>query len=89
MQKTCTQLYEGKLWKCPALAYFAQLEAKLNLHDLPQWQLFRDYKAITPDATNDELRSFIDTKAIPQCGSCPSKRTAFVHPDSLKRSSLQ
>ncbi|KAA1258063.1 hypothetical protein LF1_05780 [Rubripirellula obstinata] len=86
MQKTCTQLVAGGLLaKCPALAYFAQLEAKLNLHDLPQWQLFRDYKAITPAATDDELRTFIQTKAIPQCGLCPSKRTAFVHPNPLQR----
>lgn len=45
------QLHRGMLWKCPALAYFAELEAKLNLHDLPQWQLFRDYKAIGLDGT--------------------------------------
>ncbi|KAA1258176.1 Cyclic pyranopterin monophosphate synthase [Rubripirellula obstinata] len=88
MQKTCTQLYRGMLWKCPALAYFAQLEAKLNLRDLPQWQLFRDYKAITPDATDDELRKFIETKAIPQCGLCPSNRTKFTHPNPLQRSVL-
>ena len=90
MQKTCTQLVGGGLLaKCPALAYFAQLETKLNLHNLPQWQLFRDYKAIMPDATDDELRTFIETKAIPQCGLCPSNRTAFVNPDPLKRSALQ
>ena len=90
MQKTCAQLIAGGLLaKCPALAYFAQLEAKLNLHELPQWQLFRDYKAVTPDATDDELRKFIETKAIPQCGLCPSNRTAFVHPNPLQRSVLQ
>lgn len=88
MQKTCTQLHRGMLWKCPALAYFVQLEAKLNLHDLPQWQLFRDYKAIAPNATDDELRTFVETKAIPQCGLCPSRRTKFVHPNPLQRSDL-
>ena len=88
MQKTCTQLHRGMLLKCPALAYFAQLEAKLNLHDLPQWQLFRDYKAIAADATNDELRTFVQTKAIPQCGLCPSRRTKFVHPSPLQRSAI-
>ncbi|XZE55835.1 radical SAM protein [Planctomycetaceae bacterium SH139] len=88
MQRTCTQLHRGMLWKCPALAYFAQLEAKLNLHDLPRWQLFRDYKAIVAEATDDELRTFIETKAIPQCGLCPSHRTKFVHPNPLQRSVL-
>jgi hypothetical protein len=89
MQKTCTQLFRGMLWKCPALAYFTQLEAKLKLNDLPQWQLFRDYKAVSPDATDDELRTFIQTKAIPQCGLCPSNRTKFDHPNPLQRSALQ
>ncbi|TWU54841.1 Cyclic pyranopterin monophosphate synthase [Rubripirellula tenax] len=89
LQKTCTQLGEnGFLFKCPALAYFAQLESKLKLNNLPQWQLFRDYKAIAADATDDELRTFIETKAVPQCGLCPSHRTKFVHPNPLQRSTL-
>ncbi len=89
MQKTCTQLHQGMLWKCPALAYFAKIEAKLRLQDVPQWQLFRDYQACRPDCTDEELQTFLATNSIPQCGLCPSRRTAFVHPDPLKRSSLQ
>jgi hypothetical protein len=86
MQKTCTQLGEsGFLFKCPALAYFAKLESKLKLHDIPEWQLFRDYKACSANATDAELRTFIETKAIPQCGLCPSNRTKFVHPNPLQR----
>ena len=86
MQKTCTQLHHGHLWKCPALAYFAKLEEKLRLHAIPEWQLFRDYKAISPNATDEEVRRFIETKSIPQCALCPSKRTAFVHSNPLQRS---
>ena len=29
MQKTCTQLYQAKLWKCPALAYFNATRSKV------------------------------------------------------------
>jgi organic radical activating enzyme len=89
MQKNCTQLYQAKLWKCPALAYHAQLEAKLKLHHLPQWQPFRDYQACPPNASDDEVRRFLQTKAIPQCGLCPSHRTKFVHPNPLQRSALR
>ncbi len=89
LQKTCTQLHRGMLWKCPALAYFAQLESKLKLHDLPQWQLFRDYQACPAAASDDEVRQFIQTKSIPQCGLCPSRRTKFVHPNPLQRSALR
>ncbi|TWU62194.1 hypothetical protein V7x_39230 [Crateriforma conspicua] len=89
MQKTCTQLFRSMLFKCPAVAYFSQLEARLKLHDLPQWQLFRDYQACSPDANDDEVQAFLRTKAIPQCGLCPSRRTKFVHRNPMQRSALQ
>ena len=89
MQRTCTQLVNGCLAKCPALAYWSQLETKARLKTIPEWQLFRDYQTCPPTATDDEVRAFIDTKSIPQCGLCPSKRTAFVHPSPLQRSVLQ
>ncbi|QDV62557.1 radical SAM protein [Crateriforma conspicua] len=89
MQKTCTQLFRSMLFKCPALAFFSQLEARLKLHDLPQWQLFRTYQACSPTATDDQVREFLQTKAIPQCGLCPSRGTKFVHPNPLQRSALQ
>ena len=89
MQKTCTQLYRSMLWKCPALAYFNQVEAKMKLHHLPQWQPFREYQACPPEASDDEVRRFLKTKAIPQCGLCPANRTMFVHPNPLQRSALR
>ena len=89
MQRTCTQLFQTRLFKCPALAYFSQLESKLKLHDIPEWQLFRDYQACSPSATDEELQTFLQSKAIPQCGLCPSHRTKFVHPNPLQRSVLQ
>ncbi|MEO1615487.1 MAG: radical SAM protein [Planctomycetota bacterium] len=89
MQRTCTQLFQTRLFKCPALAYFSQLESKLRLQDIPEWQLFRDYKACSHNATDEELQTFLETKSIPQCGLCPSKRTAFTHPDPMQQSALQ
>ncbi len=44
MQKTCSQLYQHRLWKCPALAYFSLMEKKLRIEGIPEWQLFRDYQ---------------------------------------------
>ncbi len=89
MQRTCTQLFQSRLFKCPALAYWTQLDTKARLESISEWQLFRDYQACSPNSTGDELQSFIDTKSIPQCSLCPSKRTAFVHPSPLQRSVLQ
>jgi len=81
MQKTCTQLHKSMLFKCPALAFFALLEKRLRLEDVPNWQLFRDYQACSPAATDAEIQEFIATGPIPQCGLCPSRRIPFRHPD--------
>ncbi|GAA5509147.1 radical SAM protein [Novipirellula caenicola] len=81
MQKTCTQLFRERLWKCPALAYFALMEQRLKLETIPAWQLFRDYKACPASASDEELQTFVEAKAIPQCGLCPSKRVPFKHRD--------
>jgi len=89
MQKTCTQLFKHRLWKCPALAYWSQLDQRLSLDGIPEWQLFRDYKACSPECGDNDLQTFVDTKAIPQCGSCPSRREPFHHPDPTQRSELQ
>ena len=89
MQKTCTQLFRTCLFKCPALAYHALMEQRLRIETLAAWQLFRDYKACPPSVSEDELRSFLETKAIPQCGLCPSKRVPFKHPDPTLRSEIR
>lgn len=88
MQRICTQLVNHHLAKCPALAYWPKLEAKAGLESIPEWQLFRDYQTCSPDASDDEVRAFLQEGAIPQCSLCPSKRVAFVHPDPLQRNSL-
>lgn len=84
MQKTCTQLYIQRLWKCPALAYFGLMEKKLRLEGSAEWQRFRDYEACTSTATDQEVRSFLTTRAILQCGLCPARRVPFQHPDPTK-----
>ena len=89
MQRTCTQLVNGFLAKCPALAYWPQLETKACLESISEWDLFRDYESCPPTASDDELRSFFETKSIPQCALCPCRRVAFRHPSPLQRSNLQ
>ncbi len=81
IQKRCCQLYLTKLWKCPALAYFSNLERKLHLDDIPDWQLFRAYQACPPTATDAQVRQFFATEDIPQCGLCPDHKIPFQHAD--------
>lgn len=71
VQKYCHQIYQGKLWKCPAIAYFRNLESKLGLEEIPDWNRFRDYKPLDPDCTIADLQNFVTEKAISACGLCP------------------
>jgi hypothetical protein len=81
LQRSCTQLFKGHLWKCPALAYFATMERKLRLESIPAWQLFRDYKACPPAASDAEVCDFFATREIPHCGLCPERKIPFQHQD--------
>lgn len=85
LQRSCTQLFQGHLWKCPALAYFATMERKLRLEAIPAWHLFRDYKACPPTASDDVVREFFATREIPQCGLCPARKIPFHHQDPTNK----
>ena len=84
MQKTCTQLYRGRLWKCPALAYFSLMENRLNLEAASEWRFFRDYEACPPSVSDDHVEAVIATRAISQCELCPSRRLTIQYPDPIR-----
>jgi hypothetical protein len=85
LQRSCTQLYTSCLWKCPALAFHGIMSSKLKLDDEPAWQLFRDYQACPPTATDEQVRTFLATEEIQQCSLCPVKKIAFHHRDPTVR----
>lgn len=56
------------------------------MQQLPQpWPLS---EACSPKCNDAELQAFVNTRAIPQCGLCPSWRKPFQHPDPTQRSEL-
>lgn len=57
------------------------MSSKLKLDDEPAWQLFREYQACPPTATDDKVRDFLAVEEIPQCSLCPSKKLLFRHSD--------
>jgi hypothetical protein len=83
LQRTCTQLYKQCLFKCPALAYHAIMSRKLNLDQEPAWQLFRDYQACPPTASDDQVVDFLATEEVPSCALCPARKIPFRHSDPL------
>jgi organic radical activating enzyme len=67
-------LYQGKLYKCPAMSNLPDFDQQFNLQlDDRQRELLYSYKPLTPDCSEEELQKFADTKDqhIPQCEFCP------------------
>ena len=69
--KGCPQLFEGKIWKCPPLAYLQLQARKYDLSE--RWKPYLEYQPLTPDCTPDELSAFFERQEEPCCGMCTSK----------------
>ena len=78
--KWCLQLHEGKLWKCPAIAYLGMQDRKYGLGD--EWKPYLTYEPLGPECTDAELREFVERRVEGVCGMCPVKveRIALVNP---------
>jgi hypothetical protein len=81
--KTCVQLLEGKLWKCPALAYLPMQHAKYRLG--AEWQPYLRYEALSPEATLAEVTAFLKREDEPVCQMCPAQPPRFDKPNPLTR----
>jgi len=81
--KTCIQLLEGKLWKCPALAYLPMQHAKYRLG--AEWQPYLQYEALGPEATPAEIAAFVRREDEPMCLMCPAQPPRFDKPNPLAR----
>lgn len=69
--KWCLQLHEGKLWKCPAIAYLRKQNERFTLSN--EWQEYLKYTALASDCSDQRLRKFISERAEPICGMCPAQ----------------
>ena len=81
--KHCVQLFEGKLWKCPALAYLPMQHAKYRLS--ADWQPYLRYEALGPDATLPEVSAFLGREDEPMCQMCPAQPPRFDKPNPLTK----
>jgi hypothetical protein len=78
----CKQLFEGKLWKCPALSYLNLQRGKFGLAE--QWNPYLGYKALDPGCSNSELDAFLAREDETYCGMCPAQRQPFSLPVPLR-----
>ena len=67
--KICKVLHNGKLWKCPRLAFLKMQNDKFALHS--SWNRYMNYIPLEPDCTNEEMISFFEEETISECDMCP------------------
>ena len=80
--KWCLQLHEGKLWKCPIIAYLPMMDEKYRLS--PEWEPYLAYKPLEADCSESELREFLARKDEFVCTACPAYKRHFPKNDPMK-----
>ena len=80
--KNCKQLHDGKLWKCPPLAYLALQKAKYELSN--KWDPYLKYRPLDAGCTDDELDEFLALEDEAACSMCAAERLPFRPPNPLR-----
>ena len=86
---TCpnSQLYDGKLWKCPMISYMRESLAASNQSDDPEWKKYLKYEPTSIDASLEDITKSFDEVEVPHwiCNMCPAKlRKRFVASNQLE-----
>jgi len=79
----CTQLYKGKLFKCPQAAFLSDFIETLD--DPTEWLPFKEnYVELSKEATEKERNIWFDTYRKPEdiCRMCPSS------PENIKNKNI-
>jgi MoaA/NifB/PqqE/SkfB family radical SAM enzyme len=79
--RLCKQLFEGRIWKCPAVAYLPMQDAKHKLGEA--WKPYLGYEALSPSCSDEELDAFCRVEDEPCCGMCPAVPEHFQMPSPL------
>ena len=79
--KYCPQLFEGKIWKCGALAYLKLQDAKYHLSE--KWKPYLQYRPLEPSCSDEELHEFFIREEESYCGMCPASPQWFEPPFPL------
>jgi hypothetical protein len=75
----CYQIVDGKIWKCPQIAYLKMQYEKFNLSG--DWKKYLDWKPLSPEASWGEQIDFFKKEEEFICGMCPAQ------PNMIKRTS--
>lgn len=84
--KYCTQLHDGRIWKCPPLTYLPMQAAKYALS--PAWQPYLHYRPLDADCSETELAAFFAREDERFCGMCPAHPEPMDLPNPLRAPNL-
>jgi organic radical activating enzyme len=74
--KYCLQILDGKIYKCPTIAYL-QVQKKRWPNISPKWDRYLAYKPLEHTATDQELEDFISKNHESICEMCPAELEQF------------
>jgi len=80
--RECLTLFDGRLWKCPPIAYLRLLPKYFPLR--ADWHPYLAYAGLGPDCSEKELEEFLNRKAEFICGMCPSREILHDKGNPLK-----
>jgi hypothetical protein len=80
--RECKQLMDGKLWKCPKVAYLP-LQKKRWPDISPKWDQYLAYQPLEPTCSDEELKEFFGQKVEDVCSMCPASLETFHKPSPL------
>ena len=75
VSRLCVQLHQGKLWKCPALAYLPMQAEKYNLSE--KWDPYLKYVPLEHTCDDKELKDFFTRREESFCSMCPATEQYF------------
>lgn len=80
--KYCLTLFEGRLWKCPPIAYLKLLTLSYDLSE--SWNPYLSYSGLSETASDPELQAFLQRKAESICEMCPAHELRVIKGDPTK-----
>ena len=82
--KRCHTLFEGKIWKCPPLAFLKLQKKKFNLHQIwDQYLLYEKEGALYSSATDQEIKDWLSREDETYCSMCPKNPKILDLPNPL------
>lgn len=71
--RACATVHQGRIWKCPPIAFLGLVAEKFGLGDDPAWGPYLAYRGIPVDAPAGEIAAFLSREEEDICGMCPTR----------------